>query len=198
MVRNKALGMMVCGVVLAAAPAVAGPISQYYLTAGDAAMNWVVQGTGVVISWPQVGNLEYPIVVLSTVRTTSANGGAQGGEYTLAGAPTGTMFTNSLPGGQRMYDGATDGLYNYAVSWLSGEVTRCNLDWSTPQVLFNLGSTESDLAITYDPSTNSLWIGEWNNAVIRNYTLSGSLLSSFNVSTNNISCLALDPTDGTL
>src|SRR5437868_6055955 len=57
-----------------------GPVSPLYLTAGDNGMNWIVQGTAVVGSWPAHHTDEYPVAVLNTVRTIGAAGGP-GSDY---------------------------------------------------------------------------------------------------------------------
>lgn len=178
-----------------AAPAVAGPTGQYVLTAGDQHTDWVVQGAGVAATWATT-NSEYPLIVLGTVRTTSASPGGVGGGYTLAGVPTGATYTNGL--GENMYDAATDGAYVYTVNWGTGDVTRLDLTWSNPQILFHPVAADPALAITYDPTNNSLWIGGWTTGTIANYSLAGTLLSSFTVPYAELTCLAMDYTDNTL
>lgn len=195
--RNVGAFLCSLAIVFSAASAVAGPTSPLVLTAGDQGTDWVVQGTAVVTSWSTGPYFEYPIAVGATVRTTSPSAGGAGGEYTLAGVATGNAFTNGLASGS-MWDGASDGTYNYAINWTTGAVTRFALDWSSPQALFTPGAGGSRLAITYDASNVSLWIGGWSTGLIENYSLSGTLLSSFTVPVNSISCLALDPADGTL
>ncbi len=104
------------------AAVLAGPISQYYLTAGDQFNNWIVQGSSVVTSWDQhnhngtgAGYGESGIAVSDDVRTLG-NGTAEslGSEYTLAGVYTGVDIAAIGLGG--FYDGTTDGKYIYSGS----------------------------------------------------------------------------------
>jgi hypothetical protein len=65
--------------------------------------------------------------------------------------------------------------------------------------LFNVGGDEGfDLGISYDPSNNSLWISGWNTTYVTDYSLGGSVLSSFSTGHTENSALAFDPNDGTL
>ena len=196
MISRARFGIAVFAVFVFAAPLAAGPVSQYFLTAGDQSTNWVVQDAAVVTSWAQ-RTQEYPLAVGTTVRAIGSIPGASGTEYTLAGVQTGVTYVSGLATGN-MYDGASDGTYNYGVNWGDGDVIRFDLDWSNPVTLFSLGAATSYLGITYDPTNNSLWIASWNTATIYNYTMGGVLISSFTTPAAAISCLALDPADNTL
>ena len=195
MSRSRMWFVVAVAALMLAAPAVAGPTGQYVLTAGDQHTDWVVQGAGVNATWTTT-NSEYPLIVLGTVRATSPSPGGVGGGYTLAGVPTGATYTNGL--GEDMYDAATDGANIYVINWTTGDLTRLDLTWSNPQVLFHPGAGGSALAITYDPTNNSLWIGGWTTGTIANYSLTGTLLSSFTVPYTELTCLAMDYTDNTL
>jgi hypothetical protein len=191
--------ILVVAAVLAFAVAtstLAGPTGQYVLTAGDQQTDWVVQGTGAAATWATT-TVEYPVAVLSTIRTTGPSPGSVGGEYSLVGVPTGTTFTNGLTSGD-IYDGTTDGTYLYAVNYGDGNVMRFDLTWSNPQVLFSAGGGTDVLGITYDPTNNSLWVSGWNTGTITDYSLTGTVLSSFTVPYTEISCLAFDYSDDTL
>ena len=65
--------------------------------------------------------------------------------------------------------------------------------------MFSIGGSVGDfIGITFDPSNDSLWISGWYKSEIRDYSLTGQLLSSFSVSHNEITALALDPATETL
>src|SRR2546426_7492396 len=118
-VFKSAVATVAC-TFLAAASIAQGPISAYYLTAGDQGNNWIAQGTS-ASSFPQAhpGNLgEYGIAVDSTVRTLgNGNDGINlGAQYTLAGVYTGTDYPYPDPS-LRFYDGTTDGTLNYSVDF---------------------------------------------------------------------------------
>jgi hypothetical protein len=186
----------------------AGPLSAYFLTAGPTGTNWVLQGALVTNSWSQhhtaLGG-EYPIAVAKTVRTLG-NGDRDpikrgpGSEYTLAGAYTGTDYP--YPGAdESFYDGASDGTFNYSLGYYTGKVYKFNSDWTNPVVLFT--TAPGYLGITFDRSTDTLWVSDFDGnmdgtAKVENRTLSGTLISSFTVPFTSITCLALDPADGTL
>ena len=183
---------------LVAAAALAGPAGQYVLITGDQENAWVVQGTGVVGTWSTAPYAPYPVAVLGTILTTGSTSGNQGAEYTLAGVPTGTLFTNGLPGGHEAWDATTDGTNIYVIDWTTGNVTRLDMTWSNPQVLFSPGAAGTYLGITYDPTNNSLWVAGWTTGTIADYTLTGTPLSSFTVPFAALTCLAMDYSDNTL
>lgn len=186
--------------LLAGGHAIAGPISAYYLTAGDNGNNFVVQGGAVVLSFPQQhpGNLgEYAIAVTSTVRTLgNGNDGTNfGSQYTLGGTYTGVDYPYPVVDAS-FYDGASDGTFNYSVSFSDGGVYRFNADWTNPTLLFNVDA--GYLGITYDSVTDTLWLSKYFDNQVENWSLSGSLLSSFAATQSALSSLALDPADNTL
>jgi len=192
---------------LLVAGASAGPVSQYYLTAGDEGTNWVVQGSGVVNTWSQQhpgGGGEYAIAVTGTVKTLgngNCGGGAGcglGSQYTLGGTYTGTNYPYPPVNGA-FYDSASDGVNNYLVDFQGGTVWETNGSYANPVQLFNVGSG-GFLGITYDRSDNTLWISQFSGNAVRHYSLAGALLGSFNATVvpSGLSSLALDPADGTL
>src|SRR6476646_12028642 len=127
-----------------------GPVSPYYLTAGDQGLNFVVQGN-TITSFPQhhsASGGEYAIAVTDTMRTLGTGNVAlgrmpphAGSEYTVAGADagvglyTGTDFPYPI-NSAGFFDGATDGRFNYAIAFYGGGVYRFNGDWSQPLLLF--------------------------------------------------------------
>jgi hypothetical protein len=192
--------LAVTGTLLVTLPAVAqGPVSAYYLTAGDQNTMHRLIGTSVT-SWADGASNEYPIAVYAgsgTIRTAGRNSSEFGREYTLTGTPTGggPYSYASLVGDA--YDSTTDGTFNYLAGFGNQAVYRTNLDYSGATLLFG-GLGQNFLGITYDPSNNSLWLSAWNSQEIRNYTLGGTLLSSFNAATASNGALALDPATDTL
>jgi len=181
----------------------AGPVSNYYVTAGDQGTNWILQGTSAT-SFAQAhpGNFgEYGIAVSGGSVRTLGNANDQvnfGAQYTLGGTYTGVDYSYPLSGAA-FYDGTTDGVHNYSVDFFTGTVYQMSLDWSSSVSLFATGAgSGGNLGITYDPTNNSLWISRWNNSTVSNFSLSGSLLSSFTGPATSLSALALDFADGTL
>lgn len=138
----------------------------------------------------------------------------KGAEYTLTGSFTGVTTTNtSRDVGGAVWDAAYDGnQYVYAVLMANNQrafVHRCDKNyqnWSGR--LFGIGNTilpVSDrpiiFGITYDRAKNTLWTGDWNGSKVRQWTLNGTLVSSFDVpggGARQIGALAYDPTDETL
>ncbi len=197
--RNIAAIAFALSCLLAPIAAWAGPVSELYLTAGNQNTIFVVQGGNVVRSWGVVNNNEYAIAVMGTVQTTIGASGFAGSEYTLDGAYTGVSSTFPDLPGTAVYDGASDGTYIYAWDFNQNRVLRFDPNWSNPVALFSIGGSVGDfLGITYDPLNNSFWISGWNKSEIRDYSMTGQLLSSFSVSHNEITALALDPATGTL
>ena len=171
-------------------------VSEYVVMAGDQSTFHVIQGGVLLRSWsvaPGTAQYQYPLVVTNTVRTMGANVNELGAEYDLNGNDLGTRYTH-LAGPARCWDGTTDGVSHYAID-NGGEVYSFNLDWSNPQRLFDAGSLGS---LTYDPTTNSLWVSQFSSMTITNYTLAGVVIGSFSTGHTQNMALALDHADGTL
>lgn len=176
-----------------------GPVSTYYLTAGDQQHVHAIQGTSVTRTFTTAsGGREYPLFVLDSAIVTSGSIGSETGRvYTLAGVAGSTAIAFSLSTGSA-WDAATDGTHAYLLDYSYGIVYRANLDYSNPVVLFSGLGSSAFLGITFDASNNSLWISGWASSAVRNYSLTGTLLSSFTGPTSSLTCLALDPATGTL
>jgi hypothetical protein len=187
-----------------------GPVSPYFLTAGDQGTTFIVQGTEIIGSFPQhhpEDQGEYAVAVTDTIRTLG-NGNVAlgrvpahaGSEYTVsdpntaAGIYTGTDFPYPNPS-NAFYDGATDGRFNYSIDFYAGGVYRFNSDWSHPVLLFATGP--GYWGITFDVMTHTLWLAHFYNNVIEHRSLNGAVLFSFPTADNPMS-LALDPADHTL
>jgi hypothetical protein len=170
-----------------------GPRSPLYLTAGDNNMIWVVQGNSVINSWSAHNTEEYAIAILSTVRTLGES--SPGSDYTLGGTYTGTDYPYPATGAA-FYDGTTDGVLNYSVDFSNGGVYSMNSDWTN---LISLFSTPAgDLGIAFDRSSGTFWLATFNGSTVEHRSHTGAVLSSFTVPFTSITCLALDPADGTL
>jgi hypothetical protein len=199
------LAALSLAIAFAIAPtvAVAGPLSPYYVTAGDQGHNYILQGnTATLFNQANAANGgEYAIAVTDTVRTLGNGNAGQhglGSQYTLAGVYTGVNYTYPASlSATAFYDGTSDGRSNYSVDFLTGAVYRLNADWTSPSILFNL-SRSGLIGITYDTTNNSLWISAFSGNTISNYSLTGALLSTFNATQSTLSCLALDSADNTL
>ena len=179
-----------------------GPLTPYYLTAGEQHKNWVVQMTSLVSSWPQkhvksVG--ESPLAVTDFVKTLGTfytNVKTLGSRYTLAGAYVGPDYPYPSIAGAAFWDGASDGTNNYSVDFAHGGVYKFDSNWANPVKLF---STSSDyLGITFDTLDNTFWLAKFHTGLIEHRSMNGALLSSFNLPFTGASCLALDPQDRTL
>ena len=178
-----------------APPAGSGPVSKLYLTAGEQGHNFIIQGSTVTQSNVAVGK-EYAIAVSGDVRTLipSSEGSTGGANYDLNFTDTGGRYTSTF----NFFDGTTDGTHNYSVNYNIGSenVYQTGRNWQTPVALFQV--PEAYLGITYDRTNNSLWISNFHGTTVSDYSLTGTLLSSFNTTFNSITCLSLDPADNTL
>jgi len=183
----------------------AGPVSPLYLTTGSQV--YVIQGTGVVDSWPS-GEQEYSIAVDTTVRTYSQGNpllSLLGHEYGLDGTPTGASYLNTV--GCCFRDGTTDGMFNYAVRTgaVGAGIYRFDRNWSGPQLLPFLpgligGGTTG---IAYDSSDDTFWVAEpspTGNAIpVVHITRGGVQLSAFSGGTGSGNvAVAYDRADDTL
>ena len=195
LVRSAALTLVLLPVPVASLAA--GPASPLYLTAGQENTLFVVQGTNIINSWT-IQNNSAAIAVGNTVQITVGASGFPDNEYTLNGTPIGSSTFPNIPG-TSVYDATSDGAYTYAWDFSQNRVLRFNSGWTAPVSMFSIGGTVGDfLGITFDRFNNSLWISGWNTSEIRDYTLSGQLLSSFTVSHDENAALALDPATDTL
>ncbi len=179
-----------------------GPLSPYYLTAGEEHKNWVVQVTSLVTSWAQkhvksVG--ESPLAVTNFVKTLGTfytNQTTLGSRYTLTGTYVGPDYPYPSIAGAAFWDGASDGVNNYSVDFAHGGVYKFDGNWASPVKLF---STTSDyLGITFDTSDNTFWIAKFHTGIVEHRSMTGTVLSSFTLPFTGASCLALDPQDRTL
>ena len=172
--------------------------SELYLTAGDQATIWVVQGTGVNRSWATAGTgREYPIAVGNEVRTLGGTPGEVGAEYSLAGVSSGTTYNFPAAIGSA-WDGTTDMSSNYVMDYSGGAVYRTDRAWANETLLFNVGTFGERLGITYDFTDNTLWLSGWNQGFVEHRMMDGTLLGSWATPFNSISCLALDHVTNTL
>jgi hypothetical protein len=193
--------LAVIGLLAAAGSALAaGPTSTLYLTAGDQGLNArILGGTTVAVTSPQAfpGLLgESAIAVSGTSIRTGHNGlyPGSGGIYDLNFAYTGPALGGP---GNTVYDGTTDGLHNYGVSYSTGTVLRYDLYWGSPEPIFTAAGS-NPVGIAYDASNNSLWTSDFGSGWVRDWSLSGTLLSSFDTGLGEGFSLAFDQADNTL
>ncbi len=212
---------------LIAAPSAAfaiftGPTSAYYLDNYVNGTIYVVQGNAVINSFAtsyatagaffQEGNLAVTNVVTTTGFGSAHGSPSSGGQYTLAGVPTGSSNVQQLTPGfsnEQYYDGTSNGQHNYTVQYYglgnSGNaqeyVIQSDLNWQNPIALFAVeaqGVATIDIGISYDSLNNSLWVSGWGNNAIRDFSMTGTLLSSFSTNYYNMAALAFDNLDNTL
>jgi hypothetical protein len=174
---------------------------------------YVVQGANVTNSFPWSycgidfceGNLAISGGTVNTNWFGNSQGASgTGGQYTLTGTPTGVSWNSSPPPpgttGDIFYDGTSDGVHNYTVENAATsaptQVVATDLHWQNPTALFPVALPGGNLAITYDPIDNALWIGD-GNGTMAEYSLTGTLLTSFTTG-HTIVALAYDQADNTL
>jgi hypothetical protein len=195
-----------------------GTTSPYYLDNAVTREIYVVQGMHVINSFPWaysprcISNFCEGTLAVTNVVSTNAfasfYGSYTAGQYTLSGTPTGTNWSSTPPLSGEAYnwflDGTSDGSHNYAVEYLNPNGTQnvitTDLNWQHPAMLFTVSGAapEDYLGTTCDPNNNSIWISGWNTDVIADYSMTGTLLSSFATGLNVMGALAFDPADGTL
>jgi len=182
----------------------AGPVSPLYLTTGSQV--YVIQGTGVVDSWPS-GEQEFSIAVDTTVRTYSQGNpvlSLLGHEYGIDGTPTGASYLNTV--GCCFRDGTTDGMFNYAARTGAGVdgIYRFDRNWSGSQLLpFLPGLVGGATGIAYDSSDDTFWVAiasPIGSAIpVVHITRGGVQLSLFSGGTGSGNvALAYDRADDTL
>lgn len=200
--KTRSLFLVALVAVTCAGVAQAGPASPLYLTiwGGNIGYIVVVQGNSVInyipdfYAGPTYGNIEYPIAVSGDVRTTGLCCGIAGGQYTLGGTPTGTTYV--LPGGMYALDSTTDGTHNYLVDGANSNVYQTARDYTNPVLLFT--SSGVNMGITYDPANHSLWISGWDNTMVTDYSMNGTVISSFSTGKYVNGALAYEQATNTL
>jgi len=173
-------------------------VGEYYLVRAEQGHIWVIQGGVVVREWNVDGDLEIPLTVTDTVRTYGYLQGDIGSEYELDGTLTGVHYPWGPDCGQQYLDGATDGEFAYALQYTGDRpICRYDLDWTNPQLLFNLGAGEQWDAITYDPDNGTMWATGRNFRLVE-FSMQGVELNSYDIAPADRSAgLALDPADDT-
>ena len=182
------------GIALASGQVLSAQTSALYVS-GSSGIH-VLQGGAQTNFWAHANNGQYdlPIAVSGDVRTTGYQPGQPGAQYTLSGTYTGTTSANTWS--ESSYDGTTDGRSNYTVGFASGSVFATDRSWANPTALFQ--ASVYDLGITYDGTLNSLWILNYFSGVVNNYSMTGTLLSSFNTNAYGQVSLAFDAADQSL
>lgn len=142
---------------------------------------------------PGSAQYQYPIAVTNVIRTTGANVAEIGALYDFNGIDLSLRYPHPAGTG-RCWDGTTDGTNNYAID-NAGAIFRFQSDWTNPVLLFSVSSFGG---VTCDATTGSLWVSLWTGNTITNYTMTGTVISSFNAGHQRNMALALDPADGTL
>lgn len=200
--------------LLASGTAVAsGPIGTYYVTdfGGNASYIWGIQGTSYVKN-PAAGFAEGPVAIVQPnngpeIRTKGIypsriiptfGAGYQSTPY-LSVTPTGSTYSHDES--TVLMDGTSDSQHNYSVAFDAGTdagfVFRFDQDWTNAVPLFDTGKPSS-IGITYDRLNQSLWISDTtdngNNTyttTISDFSLTGTLLSSFTLAPSPVTMTAL-------
>jgi PEP-CTERM motif len=196
----------VCFVAMASALAARAnvtPKSPLYITGnppnGGGEQILVVQGQSTIISADTAySQYEWPIAVYGDVRTAGFNASNNGGLYDLTVNAT-SYVQYTLPSFMvAVYDSTSDGTHNYMVDFASGIVYQTDRTYGSASILFQIEDGNQWSGITYDPTSQSLWLVAHESNLMANYSLNGKLLSSFNVQTSTNGPLAFDPADHTL
>jgi hypothetical protein len=178
-----------------------GPTSTLYLTYSQAGTfnNIVVVHGNSVTSFAEAYGPpeEVPIAVWGDVRTAGAFPGWHGGQYSLAGTPTGTVYPMTSIASSA-YDSTTDGSHNYLLDYDYSIVYQTARDFTNPLALFT-SNDPYNVGITYDAANNSLWIAGFGaTTVVTDYSMNGTIITSFDTGNYSNGALALDPADHTL
>ena len=114
--------------------------------------------------------------------------------YDQTGVVVGTG--SALASGTRAYDGTTDGQRIYLVEYPVGTVVSYDLSFNDRTELFT--ANNSDLGITFDSGTGTIWTSNWANGNVSQYDLSGNLLGQFNAGLRSVAALAYESSTETL
>jgi hypothetical protein len=191
-------GLVVALGAVALSAQAAGPVSDYYIIDGNNFNCYLVNGLNVTTLF-QTRDDQMPLAVVDTIRTYGEYNTDFGSEYTLGGTWTGVDYgAGGGPDGQRV-DGTTDGVnYNYMAAWNDQSIWEFDRTWGGGKKLFDVpgGAT----GVTYDVTTGYLWVINHGSQQVEEYTLDGSLVSSFGFNTSSgwLGALAYEPASDTL
>jgi hypothetical protein len=180
-----------------------GPTSTLYLvnygefSGGNISGLDLVQGL-TENSFPTGNLVDTAIAASGDIRTMGYVLSESGSRFGLAGNPLpGGPYLNNY-GGQ-LHDGTSDGFYNYAVDYVSGNVLQFDRNWASPVTLFNPNGPGTTGWITMNAADGSFWLSWYGGPdKVEHRSHTGTLLISFNSGVAGNQGLALDPVDGTL
>ncbi len=198
---KASLVMLVVGAGSSVAIAQTSPL---YMIAWDSNEAVIVQNGLLVSTWTNSGAFgECGLAMHESIRVVGRNSGQDGREYDFAGDLLGGgPYSN--PGFTDLYDGTTDGTFNYAVAHNDFDtdfaVVRGDEDWAGLAVHFV--PTVRSSGIAFDSSGGTLWIannsGGFNG--LQEYDLNGNILTDLTLPFIGGAGygLAYDPADDTL
>jgi hypothetical protein len=196
--KTMNLGAAIVAVGAGAASAQTG--TMYLLgnqNGGGTSNTYVIQGGALVNTFSRNTASESCPAINGTIRTYGTSPGQSGAEYDLLGAPQGPTYPNNGQGD--FYDGTTDGTHNYGMQYSSGTVWQFDTSWGSPQALFT--TQNSDIGLTWDSGSNTLWAAGFGGNGIRQYSMGGSLVATIPIQGNPNGTqinLAYDYSDNTL
>ena len=197
---GRTILLVLFNILLIPTIAAADTVGTYYITDYSTNKVYMVNGHTLTSFSAYPGTNETPIAVSGgTVRLENFFLNT-GHVYSLSGTQIGT---NASPGlsGMKIYDATTDGTNNYFVFGNNGTVYKTGLDYSSGTALF---TGTPGVYISYDPTNNSLWLSGGTTSTgqsittISDYSMDGTLLSSFDSGSRYNYALAFDPADSTL
>jgi hypothetical protein len=194
------IGLLLSGSALASGPTSTLYVMNYGEFGGGAVSGLdLVQGSN-ENSFATGNSVDTTIAAAGDIRTFGYSQNLTGSRFNLAGSPLpGGPYTNLIANSQ-CHDGTSDGLHNYTVDYVTGDVLQFDRNWASPVTLFNAnGSGGTAGWITMNAADGSFWLSQYGNSdLVEHRTHSGTLLGSFNSGINYSQGLALDPVDGTL
>ena len=186
-------------VMVAATPSAATEvIGNLYMGVEGARMD-VVSGHAVVNTWA-IPPYQWSVAVAGDVRINANCSGCanpSGHQYTLGGVATGVTYGYPGPGiGADPDDSTSNGVSNFLVSFADGGVYKTDRDYTNATLLFT--ADQDSIGISYQAANNSLWVADWVGTNVTNYTMGGTVLSSFSTGHSENGGLAYNPNDNTL
>ncbi len=189
-------------IAVAASSFGSGPTSTLYATnkAAFGASNGLDRIQGASFSASTTGNSDdYGLAVWGDVRTVGYFGGAVGSQFDLNGNLLGGGPYQDTYAADPIYDGTSDGKYNYGVGYFGGSIIQYDRNWANPIVLFTDSNFTNHAGITMNVGDGSFWVSQYKAGdEVEHFSHTGTLLGSFNSGIRGTLGMALDPLDGTL
>ncbi|MEP6766356.1 MAG: PEP-CTERM sorting domain-containing protein [Gemmatimonadaceae bacterium] len=166
---------------LTAAGTLSAQSTNYYITAGDQNLGFIVRNGAIQSTFALAGNAlsaEYALRVSASGLVIADRDGGKTTSYSLTGV-AGATQSNSPQSLDQFLDGGTDGTFTYAARCCSSAngIYRGDMNFGGMSLFATAGGTNAS-GVTY---ANGSVFSSWFDGAIREYSGAGLLLNTYNL-----------------